>query len=82
MTTALIYTALLAVIALFVWLAARRAERAEKDLEYAKRANKKQQAAGEILNRYVNMSSLELSERVREKRKAAKQRMHCKNRLD
>lgn len=82
MTTALIYTALLATLTLIIWLAARKAGRAEKELEYAKRANKKQQAAGEILGRYVNMSSLELSERVREKRAAAKQRLRDQNRLD
>ena len=79
MKTALIYTAFLACVALIIYLAARKAGRAEKELEYAKKENADRRNAGEILNRYVNMSSYELSERVLEKRKAAAKRVHSKD---
>lgn len=79
MKTALIYTAFLATVALIIYLAARKAGRAEKELEYAKQENQERRNAGEILNRYVNMSSYELSERVLEKRKAAAKRLHSKD---
>lgn len=79
MKTALIYTAFLGVMLIVIWISARKAGRAEKALEYAKRENGRQRNAGEILSRYVNLSSYELSQRVLEKRKASAKRMHSKD---
>ena len=79
MTTALAYLALLATIGLIIWLAARRAARVEKELEYVKKDNQRQRASGEIASRYVNLSSYELSQRVLEKRKTARKRMSSKD---
>lgn len=82
MQTAIVYTALLACIGLIIGLCARRAGRAEKELEYAKKLSKSNASAGEILNRYVNMSSVELNQRVLDKRERAIKRLRYKNRLD
>lgn len=82
MTTALIYTAFLATLAIIIWLSARKAARAEQELEYVKKDNKRQKEATKILGRYVNLSSYELSQRVLEKRKATAKRMSSKDRLD
>ena len=82
MNAALAYVALLASLIFMVWIAARRAGRAEKELEYAKKDNQRQRSSGEILNRYINLSSYELSQRVLEKRKAAAKRMRNSDRLD
>lgn len=79
MTTALAYLALLATVITMVWLAARRAGRMEKELDYVKKENKQQKASNEIVGRYVNLSSYELSERVLEKRKNSRKRMSDKN---
>ena len=79
MKTALVYLAFLATIAATIWIAARKAGRAEKELEYAKQDNRRQRNAGEILSRYLNLSSSELSQRVREKRETANKRMSSKD---
>lgn len=79
MTTALAYLALLVCIVVVVWLAARRAGRAQKELEYARQDNLRQRNSGEILSRYINLSSYELSERVLEKRKASRKRVSNKD---
>lgn len=79
MRAALAYLALLACVGIMIALAARRAGRIEKELEHAKKDNQRQRSSGEILNRYVNLSSYELSQRVLEKRKATAKRMHSKD---
>ena len=79
MTTALAYLALLVSVISIVWLAARRAGRVEKELDYVKQDNERQKISNEIAGRYVNLSSYELSERVLEKRKAARKRLSSKD---
>ena len=79
MYTALIYTALLGTLAILIWLAARKAVRAEMELERAKKHIKEEAAAGEILTHYINMSGDELDECVRKKREALQQRMRSKD---
>lgn len=79
MYTALAYLATILSVVVMVWIAARKAGRAEKELEYAKKDNQRQRSSGEILNRYINLSSYELSQRVLEKRKAAAKRMRNKD---
>ena len=79
MTTALAYLALLVCIATMIWIAARRAGRIEKELEYEKQDNQRQRISNEIAGRYVNLSSYELSQRVLEKRKTARKRVSGKD---
>ena len=79
MTTTLIYTVLLVVIVVVVWITARRAGRVQKELEYAKQDNRRQRTSEEILSRYINLSNDELTNRVREKRKTACERMSTKD---
>lgn len=76
MTSALIYSALLGVLAIFIWLAARKSARTEIELDYVKRANESKSNSNKIVQRYVNMSSAELSERVRNKRDQYKRGVH------
>ena len=79
MNIALAYLATILSVVAMVWIAARKAGRAEKELEYAKKDNQRQRSSGEILNRYINLSSYELSQRVLEKRKAAAKHMRNKD---
>lgn len=79
MTSALLYAALLGTMAIIIWLAARKAARAEVGLDYVKRANDHREKSNKIVRRYVNMSSLELSERVREKRSQQRRRMRSQD---
>ena len=83
MNTALIFAAFLFGAVVVVWTVARKAARAEKELEHAKRELKEQGNASEILGRFINLSSVELFDRVREKRKKAlERRLRNKDRLD
>lgn len=79
MKLALLYTALLASMSLAIWLAARKAGRAEKELEHARQQVQDHESAGDILNNYINMSSEQLDNSVREHREAYKKRMHSKD---
>lgn len=79
MTSALLYAALLGTLAIIIWLAARKAARAEVELDYVKRAKDHHEKSNKIVRRYVNMSSLELSERVREKRSQQRRRMRSQD---
>ena len=83
MNTALIFAAFLFGAIVVVWVVARKAARAEKELEHAKRELKEQGNASEILGRFINLSSVELLDRVRGKReKALKRRLRNTDRLD
>ena len=83
MNTALIFAAFLFGAIVVVWTVARKAARAEKELENAKRELKEQGNASEILRRFINLSSVELLDRVRGKReKALKRRLRDTDRLD
>lgn len=83
MNTALIFAAFLFGAVVVVWTVARKAARAEKELEHAKGELKEQGNASEILGRFINLSSVELLDRVREKRKKAlERRLRNKDRLD
>lgn len=83
MNTALILAAFLFGAIVVVWVVARKAARAEKELENAKKQIKEQQTASSILGRFINLSSVELLDRVRGKReKALKRRLRNKDRLD
>jgi hypothetical protein len=83
MNTALIFAAFLFGAIVVVWTVARKSARAEKELEHAKRELKEQGNASEILGRFINLSSVELLDRVREKReKALERRLRDKDRLD
>lgn len=79
MTATLAFTALLATVMLIVWLASRKAARAELELKYAKEKAKQDLSAAQVLAEYINLSADELNERVRKKREAAEQRLHNKN---
>lgn len=83
MNTALILAAFLFGAIVVVWVVARKAARAEKELENAKKQIKEQQTASSILGKFINLSSVELLDRVREKReKALERRLRDKDRLD
>lgn len=83
MNTALILAAFLFGAIVVVWVVARKAARAEKELENAKKQIKEQQTASNILGRFINLSSVELLDRVRGKReKALKRRLRNTDRLD
>lgn len=83
MNTALILAAFLFGAIVVVWVVARKAARAEKELENAKKQIKEQQTASNILGKFINLSSLELLDRVRGKReKALKRRLRDTDRLD
>lgn len=79
MYTAFLYAIFLVSVIIVVWTVARKVGRADKELEYAKQDNERQRNAGEILNRYINLNSYELSERVLEKRKNARKHMSTKD---
>ena len=74
MNTALIFAAFLFVAIVVVWTVARKAARAEKELENAKKQIKEQQTASNILGKFINLSSVELLDRVRGKREKALKR--------
>ena len=83
MNTALILAAVLFGAIVVVWVVARKAARAEKELENAKKQIKEQQTASNILGKFINLSSVELLDRVRGKReKALKRRLRDTDRLD
>lgn len=83
MNTALILAAFLFGAIVIVWVVARKAARAEKELENAKKQIKEQQTASNILGKFINLSSAELLDRVRGKReKALKRRLRDTDRLD
>ena len=83
MNTALILAAFLFGAIVVVWVVARNAARAEKELENAKKQIKEQQTASNILGKFINLSSVELLDRVRGKReKALKRRLRDTDRLD
>lgn len=83
MNTALILAAFLFGAIVVVWVVARKAARAEKELENAKKQIKEQQTASNILGKFINLSSAELLDRVRGKReKALKRRLRNTDRLD
>lgn len=83
MNTALILAAFLFGAIVVVWVVARKAARAEKELENAKKQIKEQQTASLILGKFINLSSAELLDRVRGKReKALKRRLRDTDRLD
>ena len=83
MNTALILAAFLFGAIVVVWVVARKAARAEKELENAKKQIKEQQTASNILGKFINLSSVELLDRVREKReKAIERRLRDTDRLD
>ena len=83
MNTALILAAFLFGAIVVVWVVARKAARAEKELENAKKQIKEQQTASNILGKFINLSSAELLDRVRGKReKAIKRRLRNTDRLD
>lgn len=83
MNTALILVAFLFGSIVVVWVVARKAARAEKELENAKKQIKEQQTASNILGKFINLSSAELLDRVRGKReKALKRRLRDTDRLD
>ena len=83
MNTALILAAFLFGAIVVVWVVARKAARAEKELENAKKQIKEQQTASNILGNFINLSSVELLDRVRGKReKALKRRLRDTDRLD
>ena len=83
MNTALILAAFLFGSIVVVWVVARKAARAEKELENAKKQIKEQQTASNILGKFINLSSAELLDRVRGKReKALKRRLRDTDRLD
>ena len=83
MNTALILAAFLFGAIVVVWGVARKAARAEKELENAKKQIKEQQTASNILGKFINLSSVELLDRVRGKReKALKRRLRDTDRLD
>lgn len=83
MNTALILAAFLFGAIVVVWVEARKAARAEKELENAKKQIKEQQTASNILGKFINLSSAELLDRVRGKReKALKRRLRNTDRLD
>ena len=79
MHTAFLYAIFLVSVIIVVWTVARKVGRADKELAYVKQDNERQRNAGEILNRYINLNSYELSERVLEKRKNARKRMSTKD---
>ena len=82
MNTALILAAFLFGAIVVVWVVARKAARAEKELENAKKQIKEQQTASNILGKFINLSSVELLDRVRGKReKALKRRLRNTDRL-
>ena len=83
MNTALILAAFLFGAIVVVWVVSRNAARAEKELENAKKQIKEQQTASNILGKFINLSSVELLDRVRGKReKALKRRLRDTDRLD
>ena len=83
MNTALILAAFLFGAIVVVWVVARKSARAEKELENAKKQIKEQQTASNILGKFINLSSVELLDRVRGKReKALKRRLRDTDRLD
>lgn len=83
MNTALILAAFLFGAIVVVWVVARKAARAEKELENAKKQIKEKQTASNILGKFINLSSVELLDRVRGKReKALKRRLRDTDRLD
>ena len=83
MNTALILAAFLFGAIVVVWVVARKAARAEKELENAKKQIKEQQTSSNILGKFINLSSAELLDRVRGKReKALKRRLRNTDRLD
>ena len=83
MNTALILAAFLFGAIVVVWVVARKAARAEKELENAKKQIKEQQTASNILGKFINLSSVELLDRVHGKReKALKRRLRNTDRLD
>ena len=79
MKSALAFAALLMSSLLLVWLASRKAARADAELKYAKEKIKRNDSAAQILVEYVNLDSSKLAERVRKKREAAKQRLRNKD---
>ena len=83
MNTALILAAFLFGAIVVVWVVARKAARAEKELENAKKQIKEQQTSSNILGKFINLSSVDLLDRVRGKReKALKRRLRDTDRLD
>ena len=83
MNTALILAAFLFGAIVVVWVVARKAARAEMELENAKKQIKEQQTASNILGKFINLSSVELLDRVRGKReKSLKRRLRDTDRLD
>ena len=76
MKLALLYIAFLATIVFSVWIAARKAARAEKELEHARQNVRDHENAGEILNHYINMPSQQLADSVQQHREAYNKRMH------
>lgn len=82
MKSALSFAALLLTAIVMIWLAGRKAARAEAELKNAKERIKQDENAGQILVEYLNMPASDVDDRVRQKREAAKQRMCSTDRLD
>lgn len=79
MTETLILLAFLAVAAVSVWVTAKKAGKTQEELKDIKKEKDNAQNENLLVSSYINMSSQQLLDRVRQKRKAAEERMRSKD---
>ena len=79
MTETLILLAFLAVAAVSVWVTAKKAGKTQEELKDIKKEKNNVQNENLLVSSYINMSSQQLLDRVRQKRKAAEERMRSKD---
>lgn len=65
-----------------IWLVAKKYGRTQEQLRNAKEDKENEQNQNALVSAYINMSSQQLLDRVRQKREAAKKRMRSEDRLD
>ena len=82
MTEILLMLFLLSACVSTIWIVANRAGKLKERFENAKKAKEDISQQNDILADYINLSSEQLLNRVREKRKAAEERLRGQNRLD
>lgn len=79
MIEAIILFAFLAIAAIFVWSLAKKAGKTQEELKNVKKEKDDAQNENLLVSSYINMSSQQLLDELRKKRKAAEERMCTKD---
>lgn len=79
MTETLVLLAFLAIATVSVWVTAKKAGKTQEELKETKKEKDDAQNENLLVSSYINMSSQQLLDELRKKRKAAEERMRSKN---